>query len=272
VVVRLRGRRVAFAGFPYHRRGVREAFPGILETTGWRKPEAEIRILCMHHCVEGARVGPSDFTFRGAPDVIRCRDLPSGFAAVVSGHIHRHQVLRRDLEGRSLPTPVFYPGSVERTAFAEAGERKGFVVLTLPEGPGECLEPRGEFVPLSARPMVARDLRPPGGGGEDWEVELLTEAIRTAVARVPRDAVLRLRVQGSVPPDARVALSAPRLRTLAPETMNVEALILEDRRRRWGRPNRWERRAEGRGARSGHGAGPPGRDARPQLQLPLELD
>ena len=43
---------------------------------------------------------------------------------MLAGHIHRHQVLTQDLGGRPLGAPVFYPGSVERTAFAEEGESK----------------------------------------------------------------------------------------------------------------------------------------------------
>jgi exonuclease SbcD len=105
-VVHVRDDRVAVVGFPYHRRRIREQFPRILEETGWDREEAQLRLLCMHHCVEGARVGPSDYTFRHAPDVIRCSDLPREFTAVLSGHIHRHQVLRESLQGRPLPTPV----------------------------------------------------------------------------------------------------------------------------------------------------------------------
>ena len=129
-----RDRRVAVSGFPHVRRGVREGFPDVLKETGWQAEEADVRILCIHHCVEGATVGPSDFTFRGAPDVIRCSDLPSEFAAVFSGHIHRAQRLERDMQGRQLATPVLYPGSVERTAFAEMDEDKGFMIVEVEAG------------------------------------------------------------------------------------------------------------------------------------------
>jgi exonuclease SbcD len=59
------------------------------------------------------------------------RAIPSGFAAVLAGHIHRHQVLRRDLSGRPMHTPVFYPGSIERVSHAERDETKGIVTLHL---------------------------------------------------------------------------------------------------------------------------------------------
>ena len=155
-VVEVEGARVAVVGFPYHRRRIREQFPRMLNETGWNRKEADLRLLCMHHCVEGAQVGPSDYTFRHAPDVIRCSDLPREFAAVLSGHIHRHQVLRESLQGRPLPTPVLYPGSVERTAFAEMGEEKGVLLLEVsPDEDGGRLV-QHDFLPLPARPMMVR--------------------------------------------------------------------------------------------------------------------
>ena len=112
--VTVRGRRVVLAGFPYERRDVRTGFATLVEKARWREAEADVCLLCVHHCLEGATVGPADYTFRGASDVIRGRDIPRGFAAVLSGHIHRYQVLTSDLSGRSLAAPVLYPGSVER--------------------------------------------------------------------------------------------------------------------------------------------------------------
>ena len=92
---------------------------------------AEYRVLCLHHCVEGATVGPANFTFTTASDVIRVRDVPGEFAVVLSGHIHRHQVITNDLRGRAIDTPILYPGSIERTSLAEIDETKGFMLLNI---------------------------------------------------------------------------------------------------------------------------------------------
>ena len=118
----LGGLRVAFAGFPYAP-GVRAAFASLVERTGYREMRADVALLCVHHCVEDATVGPNDYTFRDADDVIRGADLPRDVAAVLSGHIHRHQVLSHH------PTPVLYPGSTERTSSAERDETKGYMVV-----------------------------------------------------------------------------------------------------------------------------------------------
>lgn len=151
---------VALAGFPYHRRNVREEFATLLEQTAWEQEGAGVRLLCVHHCVEGATVGPQNFTFRGASDVIRINDVPAAFSGVLSGHIHRHQVLTHDLRGREVAVPVFYPGSIERTAFAEVGEEKGFMILRV--NADNAVSPRIDwcFQHLPTRPFPGRRFTP----------------------------------------------------------------------------------------------------------------
>ena len=73
-LVERRGLRVAFAGFPYAR-DVRRLFPALLAATGYRASDADARVLCIHHCVEGAVCGPPPgHTFRDGDDVIAARD------------------------------------------------------------------------------------------------------------------------------------------------------------------------------------------------------
>ena len=230
------GLRVSLSGFPYERRRIRERFPQVLAETGWRSHNADLRLLCMHHCVEGATVGPANHTFRHAPDVIRCDHLPAEFAAVLSGHIHRHQVLRRDLRGRPLATPVLYPGSVERTAFAEMGEEKGFMLLEFEGGRDGGRLVRREFTPLPARPMLVRDLHFESEPAAVWRRQELEARLTASVHDAPSNAVLRVRIHGRVPPAARRAVAAARLRELAPPEMNLEVILTEDRadRRRTG--------------------------------------
>ena len=212
----VRGTTVALSGFPYDRRGVRERFAELLEQTEWREEPEAIRLLCVHHCVEGATVGPGDFTFTTAADVIRARDVPSEFAAALSGHIHRHQVLTTDLQRRAIDTPVLYPGSIERTSFAEIDEPKGFMIVRVGTSEGDR-DVRWEFRRLPARPMIRRELIADGMNG--WELEA---AIHDIVAAAPPDAVLSIRVAGSLTDAQWRALSAPRVRASVPDTMNVE--------------------------------------------------
>jgi DNA repair protein SbcD/Mre11 len=219
--VDVRGTRVALAGFPYERRNVRARFPALLERTAWQQADAALRLLCVHHCVEGATVGPGDFTFTNAPDVIRGADIPSGFAAVLSGHVHRHQVLTRDLRNRPLAAPVLYPGSIERTSLAEIGEPKGYMLvhLSVSEAGGRA---RWEFRRLPARPMIVREVDADGRSAAGLEA-----AVRAIVAAAPADAVLRIRIAGDVGDGQLRGLRAARLRTFVPETMNLELRLAD---------------------------------------------
>jgi DNA repair exonuclease SbcCD nuclease subunit len=212
-VIQCRGAPIALSGFPFERHAVRTQFAELVEQTGWRNEGAALRLLCIHHCVEGATVGPGDFTFTTADDVIRARDLPADFAAVLSGHIHRHQVLTTDLARRPLPTPVLYPGSIERTSFAEMDEEKGFLVVRVGGG-GEV---RWDFRRLPARPMIRQELVTDGMNGRRLE-----SAIHAIIADAPQDAVLSIRVAGPLLDEHWRALSAARLRAIVPQTMNVE--------------------------------------------------
>jgi len=211
----VRGVRLAMVGFPYHRRDVRSRFRSLIAETRWQEEEADLRLLCLHHCVEGATVGPGDYVFRGAPDVIRPGEVPPSFAAVLSGHIHRHQVLTRGLDGARLAAPVLYPGSLERTSLAEIGEPKGHLILTL--DPSASPVVRWEFRALPARPMVRLEI----AGAELLPADL-DRAIRGAVAAGPEDAVLSIRVSGPLTAGHWAVMSSGHLRRYVPATMNVE--------------------------------------------------
>jgi DNA repair exonuclease SbcCD nuclease subunit len=227
--VRFKGNQVAVTGFPYVRKNVRGRFPGIIQGTEWDNSEDSLRILAMHHCVEGATVGPADFTFTNSDDVVRCRDLPPGFAAVLSGHIHRQQVLTSDLQGAPLPTPVLYPGSVERTAFAEKDEEKGFMILTFEAGENGGQVTGHEFRSLATRPMVEVTLEPKHSA-KIWSRQDLVGQLRGAVEASPSDSVLRIRLHGRIPQDLQAVAGAASLRSLAPPSMNLD-LITPERQR-----------------------------------------
>jgi len=135
-----RGKSFSFGGFP-HQKKIRSSFKGLIERSGIFDQPADYRYLCIHQSVEGARVGPNGYTFRQGDDVISASHIPDGLTAVLSGHIHRQQIL-------DTVTPVVYCGSTERTSFAEADETKCFCELT-------PTEDRIEFIPLPATPMIS---------------------------------------------------------------------------------------------------------------------
>jgi DNA repair protein SbcD/Mre11 len=212
-VIEVRGTSIAFAGFPFER-DVRTRFVDVLAQTEWSNVRADVRFLCIHQCVQGATVGPVDFTFTNGTDVVRHMDIPADFAAAFSGHIHRHQVLTDDLGRRPLGTPVLYPGSIERTAFAEIGEPKGFMIVHVDTA---ATRVRWEFRELPARPMVRREIVP-----TTMSEVLLASTVQEIIATAPPDAVLSIRMAGPLTDAQWSVVSSARLRAIAPRTMNVE--------------------------------------------------
>jgi DNA repair exonuclease SbcCD nuclease subunit len=62
--------------FPCKRKNVREEFPVLLKEAGWEGVDGAGKLLCLHQTIEGAKVGPTGFTFNKGQDVIRRSDLP----------------------------------------------------------------------------------------------------------------------------------------------------------------------------------------------------
>jgi DNA repair exonuclease SbcCD nuclease subunit len=131
-------------------------------------------------------------------------------------------VLTADLRRRTVRTPVLYPGSVERTSFAEMDEPKGYMVVTVGTNGASW-----EFRRLPVRPMVRRELR-----ADSLSADALDGAIRDIVSEAPADAVLSIRIGGVVSEDKAAVLSAKRIRGIAPQSMNVEIVVEEWRRGR----------------------------------------
>jgi len=218
------GLTLAVAGFPFVRHGLRGSLRRLVASSGWPDVPADVRLLCLHQCVEGATVGPQGYVFREADDVIRGQDLPGAFAAVLAGHIHRHQVLRRDLRGRSLPAPVLYPGSTERTSFAERDEVKGYLLIEVEaDGTGRGRLSTVRFQELPTRPMVQLELRADRVDGSG-----LTAALSGLLARQHPEAIVRLKVRGRAPGGLPTGLRAGEVRALVPPTMNVSVRWAED--------------------------------------------
>ena len=212
----LAGMRIAVGGFPCERDEIRDSFQALVSGCGLWEADAAIRLLCLHQTVEGARV--AGHTFRSGRDVVRGSDIPPGVAAVLCGHIHRAQVLYRDLAGGALAAPVFYPGSVERTSLAERQEAKGYLILEIAaDGQTGGRVVGHVFHELPARPMVSVAVDASGlTPGE------LQHRIRKELGDVPADGVVSLRIEGELEPGSERVLRAEALRTLHPPSMTVD--------------------------------------------------
>jgi DNA repair exonuclease SbcCD nuclease subunit len=213
------GARITLSGFPYCRDNVRAKFPELLRKTGWREYQTNSggHFLCVHHCFEGATVGPVNYTFKYNEDVICLKDIPQEFTAVLAGHIHRYQILTKDLYGYPLSSPVYYPGSIERTSFAEKDEKKGYYVFELASYKDNKLSIHtAEFVELPARPMVKVNIFPQG-----MDEKKLRAYIHKSLQSLSPQSVVKLDIQGFIPKGCLPILRASSLRALAPKEMNI---------------------------------------------------
>ena len=214
------GLRISLSGFPYRRDDIRRNFRNIvadITAADSFSMAADIKILCMHHIVEGARIGVFDYVFRTGHEVIRCADIPDSFDLILSGHIHRYQIISSDLHGQPLPAAVYYPGSIERTSFAERNEVKGYLILEIrvdQTSPRPVLS--HQFIPLPARPMVSFDIR-----SDELTEENLKDRIGGLLSNQDKDSVVRISIRGELSDPVRRMLTAELLRSLAPATMNV---------------------------------------------------
>jgi exonuclease SbcD len=211
------GSRLAFSGFPCRRKDVRERFAGLLKDSGWMNHHDACQLLCLHQTVEGTRVGPSGYTFRRGGDVIPRIDLPQEAVAVLSGHIHRQQVLEAQTFAGKMSPPVIYPGSIERTSFAERDEKKGFYDITLDMDESGMWEiEKLDFLELPARPMediiLDRALSP----------EEVADFIRVRTSRIDPESIVRLKCDSEIDPETKKIVTSRFLREILPETMNYQ--------------------------------------------------
>jgi len=209
---------LAIAGFPFVRHGIRKEFLHLYDQTGQRHVNADVQVLCIHQAIDGATVGPSGFVFRNTADAINASEIPAGFAAVLSGHIHRFQILEKDLQGKALHTPVFYPGAIERTSFAERNEKKGYLILEFEaDGLEGCRLRQWRFHELPTRPMIQLNLHP-----GDMDAAQLKSYLESTIGELPQDGIVKLKIHGRIPQAAMAVLRAASLRALAPPTMNID--------------------------------------------------
>jgi exonuclease SbcD len=173
------------------------------------KDEA-ISLLCMHQAVEGATVGPANYRFRGGKEVIRLQDLKGPFSAYLSGHIHRYQVLWSDPDNSQPKIPFIYPGSIERTSFAEITEEKGYILLTFKSS----RIPDIAFHQLPSRPMHILPIP------EDClEKTEMIHLVKSKIAHIEKDSILRIDSPNEI---ISKGLDNNSLRALSPPGVDIQ--------------------------------------------------
>ena len=217
-------RAITVSGFPFVRENIRDKFTKLVHQTNWQQHEADVRLLCIHQTVEGATVGPIDYMFKRGRDVVRGKDIPDCFTAIMAGHIHRFQVLRRDAKGKTNRAPVFYAGATDRVSFAERDEEKGYLIFTFELG-GHASPPqfKWQFKRLPTRPMKVLIFRPGIKSKDEIRISL-----KRMLKRLPADAIVKLKVLGRVSNEQMESLRASALRSTAKTTMNINAVFIDE--------------------------------------------
>ena len=209
--------KVVLSGFPYYKHGIRNQFQQILHQSGWNRRAADLRILCFHHAIEGATVGPSDYTFLHGDDVITVDDLPIECQLILSGHIHRSQMRLIKNKSGEISNVIAFSGSTERTSFAEKDESKGFYQFLV--GNNRSSEPIVrdiKFIELPTRPMVDLII------DKDIDKINLNSYLQSAIDKISSEAIVRLKSEGTPGKEVREKLSAAYLRKVFPKSMNVQ--------------------------------------------------
>jgi DNA repair protein SbcD/Mre11 len=208
------GVKIAISGFPFERRFIRDQFKGILKLTRWKIQSAQIRLLLMHQAVEGATVGASNFTFRGSDDVVCLQDIPPQFSAVLCGHIHRRQILIAPEPGS---VPVIFPGSIERTSFAEREENKGFFELNFARNVGIGKSNLKKlFLRLPSRPMIDIEI------DSHTDQNRVKSMILSRISEISADAVVRFNLSDGGETPLKKFINSRFLREILPESMNFQ--------------------------------------------------
>jgi DNA repair exonuclease SbcCD nuclease subunit len=208
----IRGLNIALSGFPFQRGNIRRDFKTILTRTEYEKIKADVNFLCIHQAVEGAMVGPSNFTFRNGKDTIKLADIPFAFDAVLSGHIHRHQILSNISNENKKVLPIIYPGSIERTAFAEKNEVKGFVEIHCSKAGIEKVN----FKRLPSRPMYDLNIY------QADSINLLKASIAKTISDFDQNAIVRIKIAADLNETTKQQLNTAFFKSFFPATMNFQ--------------------------------------------------
>ena len=217
ILIEVRGVPVLLDGFPFIRNNIRKHFVSVVNGLKYEYNNSKIRLLCMHQAVEGAKVGPKNYTFRDGNDVIRMHDIPCAYHAVLTGHIHKRQILVKHAHKMNSLIPIIYPGSTERTSFAEKLEEKGFYLIEFYGNNQNCWKiGKINFIKVPTRPMVDIYL---DGNINKQNIE---DSILRSIRDLNPNSILRIKINDKIDSHTKNKLTGEYLRKILPESMNYQ--------------------------------------------------
>ena len=217
--IKCRDHQVFISGFPYYYDNIRTNFLRLnKKLTSDLKP-GSLNIMCLHHAVEGAQVGHQNYTFRSHKDVIKVEDLTNDYVCYLSGHIHRHQIIRN----AKNKVPFIYPGSIERTSFQESGEKKGWCHLSFSKI-GKKYNMHCKFTELNSRPMETLEF-----DEKIYSENEVKDLILSKVKKISSNAILRYK---SEYPENLYKISSKLEKELIPLSISIQKGINYNRKKR----------------------------------------
>lgn len=207
--IKCRDHMISISGFPYYYGDIRSDFSRLKRTLANDLKPGSLNIMCLHHAVEGAQVGQHNYTFRSNSDVIKLEDLTDDYVCYLSGHIHRHQIIKNPVNN----IPFIYPGSIERTSFQEAGEVKGRYHLSFFKT-GKKYNMQYKFKELISRPMETLEFEEKIYSGIE-----VKDLILSKVKKIPSNAVLRYK---SEYPENLYKITSKLEKELIPSSISIQ--------------------------------------------------
>lgn len=209
------GYSLSIAGFPFQRNNIRDNFKELVKRTKFDETKSDFNLLCIHHAIEGATVGIQNYVFRNGEDIIMGKSISNSFDIVLSGHIHRAQVLNKDLSGNALAAPVIYAGSVERTSFAEQNETKGYYIIEMKIEEGRK-NINWTFKPLETRKMITVEI-----DTTHLSDLSLEEIVKKSLKNIDPNGIVQLRFKDDNQTRTFNSITSTFLRSIVPETVNI---------------------------------------------------
>jgi len=203
--------KISITGFPCQRNNIRDQFKTILKKAVNHQP-ADIKLLCMHQTVESAKI--ENYTFRNGKDIIPFKDLLTNFHAILSGHIHRKQILTKNSDGHKIP--IIYPGSTERTSFVEKNEEKGFFEIVFTQKIETWKIDYLKFHVLPMRPM------------EDLLIDknitsnVLKPYLFAKLSKLDKNSITRLKCDPNIDHQIKTQITPKFLREIFPKSLNFQ--------------------------------------------------
>ena len=187
---------ISVTGIPFIRSHLKEIFSDMIKKLRSEIFHEHFNILCLHQLVEDSRV--QNHVFRSGENILPKSIFPDYFDLVLSGHIHRQQILQLS------NSKLFYAGSVERTSFREMDEAKGFFIFHLDRKSYQF-----KFLVLPTRQMVV--LKVPD---EIKTISQLRNWLQNQAEKIDKDAVVKI--------EARfLHIPITEIRKWVPETMYI---------------------------------------------------